>query len=56
MLIKNLNNNIDNILRVIFDDQDCLLLLQEEILLNYNIIYKIIPDCEWNNIYFEIQL
>lgn len=57
LLVKNLNNSLNNnILRVIFDDQACLLELQYDIIKNYNIIHKIIPNCEWNNIYFEIQL
>ena len=56
VLIKKLNNRLDNVLRIIFDDQDTLKKLQNEISINYNVINKIIPDCPWNNIYFEIQL
>jgi hypothetical protein len=55
-LIKNLNNRPDNILRVIFDDQESLPQLQSDICVQYNVINKVIPNCAWNNIYFEIQL
>ena len=55
-LIRELNNSSDNILRIIFDDQECLNYLQNCIDTNYNIIKKIIPNCKWNNVYFEIQL
>jgi hypothetical protein len=54
-LIKSLNNNPDK-LRVLFDDQCCMMNLQNTIELNYNIITKIIPNCQWNNIYYEIQI
>lgn len=56
VLIKNLNNSLDNVLRIIFDDQCSLLNLQNEIRFHYNVIKEIIPNCSWNNIYFEIQL
>lgn len=56
LLIKKLNNNLNNVLRVMFDDQDCLLKLEKEISTHYNIITKIVPTCKWNNLYFEIQL
>jgi hypothetical protein len=56
LLIINLNNNLNNILRVMFDDQCCLIHLQNEINTHLNVIKKIIPNCECNNIYFEIQL
>jgi len=55
-IIKKLNSRSDNVLRVIFDDQDCLSLLQDKISSSCNIINKIIPFCPWNNVYFEIQL
>lgn len=55
-LIKKLNNCQDNILRVVFDDQECLPELQKNIISNYIVICKIIPNCKWNNVYFEIQL
>jgi len=55
-LIRELNNSSDNILRIIFDDQECLQYLQNYINTNYNVIKKIIPNCEWNNVYFEIQI
>jgi hypothetical protein len=56
ILVKNLNNSSDNVLRIIFDDQECLIDLQNEISKNYNVIKTIIPNCAWNNVYFEIQL
>ena len=56
ILIKKLNNRLDNVLKVIFDDQSCLPKLQNEISTHYNVIKKIIPNCSWNNVYFEIQL
>jgi len=56
VLIKKLNNSVDNVLRVIFDDQCSLQNLQNEIRYHYNVIKEIIPNCSWNNIYFEIQL
>ena len=55
-LIQKLNNNPSNVLRVIFDDQNCLPKLQNDIYLKYNVINKIMPNCSWNNVYFEIQM
>ena len=55
-LVKNLNNRSDNVLKIIFDDQSCLPYLQNNINSTYNVITKIIPNCAWNNVYFEIQL
>lgn len=55
-LIKQLNNRSDNVLRIIFDDQECLKNLQNDINIHYNIINKIIPICSWNNVYYEIQM
>jgi hypothetical protein len=55
-LIQELNNSSDNVLRIIFDDQACLQYLQNCINTNYNVINRIIPNCHWNNVYFEIQL
>jgi hypothetical protein len=40
----------------VFDDQECLPELQKNIISNYNVINKIIPNCKWNNVYFEIQI
>jgi hypothetical protein len=54
-LIKHLNNN-SNMLRIIFDDQGCLVKLQNELNIKYNVINKIIPTCSWNNVYYDIQL
>ena len=56
ILIKNLNNSSDIVLRIIFDDQNCMVNLQNEININYNVINKIIPHCSWNNVYYNIQL
>lgn len=55
-LIKKLNNNKDNIIKIIFDDQNCLIELQNNILQNYKVINRFCPNCNWNNVYFEIQL
>jgi hypothetical protein len=55
-LIKKLNNCRDNILRVVFDDQECLPELQKNINIYCTVINKIIPNCKWNNVYFEIQI
>jgi len=54
-LIKNLNSRSDNVLKIIFDDQICLVKLQHDIDVNYDIIKKITPNCEWNNVYYEIS-
>ena len=56
ILVSRLNQCSDRILRIIFDDQECLLPLQYEIMMNYNIVKKIVPKCPWNNLYLEIQL
>jgi hypothetical protein len=48
-------NTIPNILKVIFDDQECLLQLQQNIDTKYTIITKIVPTCSWNNVYYEIK-
>jgi hypothetical protein len=53
--IRHLNNRNDNILRVLFDDQDCLISFQHELNTQYRVIKKVIPSCAWNNIYYEIQ-
>jgi hypothetical protein len=55
-LIKKLNNNKDNIIKILFDDQDCIIEFQNYILKNYKVINRICPNCLWNNVYFEIQL
>ena len=56
VLIKKLNNRSDNVLKIIFDDQECLPNLQNVIGDHYNVLNKIVPNCPWNNVYFEIQL
>ena len=56
LLITKMNNRLDNVLKVMFDDQECLPHVQNDIVRKYNVINKIIPNCKWNNIYFEIQL
>ena len=55
-LIKTKNSRSDNILQIIFDDQDCLVPLQQDILNNYNVINRYAPGCLWSNVLFEIQL
>jgi hypothetical protein len=54
--IQKLNNSPDNVLKVIFDDENCLKKLQNDIINNYKINKKIFPNCNWSNIYFEIKL
>jgi hypothetical protein len=54
-LIQPLNNRTD-ILRIIFDDQVCMVDLQNKIGRNYVIIKKVIPECNWNNVYYEIKI
>ena len=51
-----LNNSPDNILTIIFDDLCCLRNLQYYIDNNLNVIKNIIPNCSFNNIFYEIQL
>ena len=51
-----LNNSSDNILKIIFDDLCCLKHLQNYIDNNFNVIKNIIPNCNYNNIFYEIQL
>ena len=53
--IMNLNNHSDNILRIVFDDQDCLKKLQAEITSTYKINKMSVPPCRWNNVFFEID-
>jgi uncharacterized protein YdcH (DUF465 family) len=52
-LIQNLRYK-NSMFRVLFDDQNCLETLQNNIEKHYNVIKKIIPNCHWNNIYYEI--
>lgn len=54
--IIKLNSGEDNILRIVFDDQSCMTKLQNKIESEYKIINKILPECKWNNVYYEIQL
>jgi len=51
-LICNLNHQPT--LRIIFDDQDNMKKLQEDISRNYKIISYTRPSCQWSNIYFEL--
>jgi hypothetical protein len=53
-LIKKINNY--NILKVLFNNQDCLVNLHNHINKNYKVIQKIKPNCIWSNIYYEIEL
>lgn len=55
-LIKTKNSRSDNILQIIFDDKECLIPLQQEIMSNYNVINRYDPGCVWSNVYFVIQL
>ena len=54
-LIKKLNKD-KSLLRVMFDDQVCMVPLQNHIRQNYNVEKEVMPKCDWNNIYFEIKL
>jgi hypothetical protein len=56
VLVQKLNNHPDNVLRVLFDDQNCLTQLQTNIANTYNVIKKFTPQCAWNNVYYELQL
>jgi hypothetical protein len=51
-----LNKSSNNTFKIIFDDLCCLKDLQYHIDNNYKVIINIIPNCSWNNIYYEIQL
>jgi hypothetical protein len=55
-LIKTKNSRSDNILQIIFDDKDCLVPLQQELMTNYNVINRYAPGCLWSNVFFKIQL
>jgi len=55
MLIQKLRTN-NLIFRVLFDDQNCLEKLQRDIESKYKVITKIIPKCNWNNVYYEISI
>ena len=39
-----------------FDDRGCFDKLEKFIDKRYNVINKIVPNCKWNNLYYEIQL
>lgn len=56
-LIKQVNQtNNNNVIKIIFDDQDCLHNLQKYIIEKYKINTIIKTNCPWSNVYFEIQL
>lgn len=52
--IQSLNSS--TLLKIIFDDQENLVPLQEDIQRIYKIKTKIIPSCPWSNVYYEIHL
>lgn len=54
-IIQNLRTK-DLIFRVLFDDQNCLEKLQNDIDSKYAVIIKTIPKCNWNNVYYEISI
>jgi hypothetical protein len=54
-LIKNLNSSTE-ILKVLFDDQECLTQLQNNIENNYKILKHLKPNCRWNNVYYELMM
>ena len=53
-LIKHMSST--DILHVMFDDQECLIPLQNELFHKYEIIKVSKPECKWNNLYLEIKL
>lgn len=54
-LVRKLNSRED-MLWVIFDDQECLHKLQDDIARECIVLKKVVPNCAWNNVYYEIQL
>jgi cephalosporin hydroxylase len=54
-LIKQLSSSCDS-LKVIFDDEECLPILQNNIKNNYTIINCVKPTCRWANLYYEIKI
>jgi SAM-dependent methyltransferase len=54
-LIHQLSND-SNILKVLFDDENCLRRLQEYIRVNFMVLKENCPKCEWSNIYFELLI
>jgi spermidine synthase len=54
--LKTMNNNPDNIMRILFDDEGCLRPLQNFIFMNHHVLNVVKPRCPWANVYFEIQL
>lgn len=43
-------------LYILFDDQECMVPLQNYIKEHLNVYYSHIPNCAWNNIYYEIYI
>jgi len=54
--IKGMNSRSDKVLKIIFDDQECILGLQKRISTTENVLVRVEPSCIWNNVYYEIQL
>ena len=52
-MIKTMSSN--PILKVMFDDADCLTLLVNKIRTQCEIVTDIRPECAWTNIYFELK-
>ena len=55
-LVLGLHNPSEPLVKIIFDDQECLKKLQSEIISNYTINKMVIPNCPWSNVYFEILI
>jgi len=55
-LVLGLHNPSEPVVKIIFDDQECLKKLQDEIVSTYKITKMIIPSCPWSNVYFEILI
>lgn len=58
MFIRELNfsSSSPSVMRVLFDDQECLGNLQKDIETSFKVIRKMCPQCSWNNVYYELQI
>ena len=50
-----MSDSPDNVVRIVFDDQECLNSLQKEFDTRYRVLSKEIPKCSWSNAYYEIK-
>jgi hypothetical protein len=49
-------NNPKGNMRIVFDDQECMIPLQKYINDRFNVRVGIKPKCKWNNVYYELKL